>query len=87
MPLSGIQVLYYQPDTLCLWGIPYDMHPSQSPRDLLQHPNRGWIWLGTPGWFGSMAPDRKEAVKAYIDNNREHVPTRPGEWSRLPVDS
>lgn len=32
--LSRIKVLWRQPDTLSLWGIPYDMRPGQSPYDL-----------------------------------------------------
>lgn len=36
--LSSIRVLYRQPDTLALWGIPYDLRPGQSPRDLWNAP-------------------------------------------------
>ena len=36
--LSSIRVLYRQPDTLSLWGIPYDLRPGQSPRDLWNAP-------------------------------------------------
>lgn len=38
LDLSKIRVLFRAPDTLDLWGVPYDMRPGQSPRDLWQAP-------------------------------------------------
>lgn len=34
MDLAAIKVIYRQPGTLALVGIPYDMRPGQQPRDL-----------------------------------------------------
>lgn len=39
-PLSSIVVLYREPDTMTIWGIPYAMRPGQSPRDLLRGDER-----------------------------------------------
>lgn len=36
--LASIRTLYRQPDCLALWGIPYNMRPGQSPRDLWNAP-------------------------------------------------
>lgn len=45
--LDTIVILYRRPDTLTLYGIPYDMRPGQSPKDIWDgpmynpdHPNR-----------------------------------------------
>lgn len=90
--LSTIKVLYREPDTLSLWGIPYEMRSGvgQEPRHLLHRKDdTGWIWLGTPGWYGSMSKPRIAAVKRFVAKHKEEVPRDPGEWSRLtepPVD-
>ena len=34
MSFSSIKILFRSPDTLTLWGIPYEMRPGQSPGDL-----------------------------------------------------
>ena len=63
-----MKVLYRQPDNNVLWGIPYKMKPGQSPRDLLNHPNRGWKALN---------------VKDAMERWGVAVPTHPGEWADL----
>jgi hypothetical protein len=102
--LSTIRVLWRQPDTLALWGIPYEMRPGQSPRDLWRArdayvaPRPGhygskrvnlddWIWLGQPGWFGSMSTERVTEVKAFIARHRADVPGNPYEWTTLPKEN
>ena len=100
-PLETIRVLFREPLVLTLWGIPYDMRPGQSPRDLWKAhhewtaPRPGhygspqvslgdWIYLGHPGWFGSLPKDRIEAVKAFLERVKEHVPGNDNEWTQLP---
>jgi len=39
--LAEVRVLWRQPDTLGLWGIPYDMREGQSPNDLARA-HRNW---------------------------------------------
>lgn len=34
--LTKIKVLFRQSDTMALYGIPYEMRPGQSPRDLMR---------------------------------------------------
>lgn len=46
--LASIRVLYRQPDTMGLWGIPYDMREGQSPRDLLPRHLSGDLTLRKP---------------------------------------
>lgn len=83
LALNTIKVLYRQPDTLALWGIPYEMRRGQQPRDLWERRGDSWIWLGSPGWYGSMSKSDQAAVKAFLDQHREAVPENPHEWSLL----
>ena len=52
--LAQIRVLYRQPDTLALWGIPYDMRADvgQQPRDIeraRERSNNEKVWrIGRP---------------------------------------
>lgn len=81
--LWTIVILYRQPDTMSLYGIPYGMRADvgQQPRDLDRPERRdGWIWLGTPGWWGSMSPGRQRAVQAYLEPLQGIIPTGPAEW-------
>ncbi len=86
MNLGSIQVLYRQPDTMSLWGLPHGLRPGQSPRDLMEADNSSsWFWLGTPGWWGSLSAENVEAIQAFLEPLREldAVPTHPGEFSVL----
>jgi hypothetical protein len=99
LPLSSIRVLFRAPDALTLWGIPYEMRPGQSPRDLWRayhewtpprpgwygsnRPNLGWIYLGEPGWYGSTSPARVAEIKAFLTTHKEDIPDNPYEWSTL----
>jgi hypothetical protein len=51
MNLDTIQVLYREPNTLSLYGIPYRMRPGQTPSDLA----RAYREHGSlpPGYYGS----------------------------------
>ena len=81
MDLESICILYREPDTLSLWGIPYDMRPGQQPADIADR--AGWVWLGSPGWYGSMSPGEIEVVRAFRDRWLSAIPGGPNEWSRL----
>jgi len=99
LPLSSIRVLFRAPDALTLWGIPYEMRPGQAPRDLWRaynewtpprpgwygspQPKLGWIYLGEAGWFGSMRPERKAEVKAFLAKHKSDIPGNPYEWVQL----
>lgn len=83
----GIRVLWRRPETLCLIGIPYEMRPGQSPNDLWRAAHeegprsriRDWVWLGSPGWWGSKTREEIEWIKQFLDAV-EDVPSGPGEW-------
>jgi hypothetical protein len=100
--LAGIKTLFMQPETLGLWGIPYEMRPGQSPGDIWRAqrdyvpPRTGWygskqvglddwIWLGCPGWYGTMP--RVEQVLAIDFSARcwsvHALPQGPNEWTDL----
>jgi hypothetical protein len=91
--LEGIRVLYRQPDTLSLWGIPYGMRPGQAPRDLWRGcvdrgkptPPPDWVWLGSPGWYGYMSAPERAVVEAFVGQllKKDDVPNGPGEWSEV----
>lgn len=103
--LNSIRTLYRQPDTLALWGIPYDMRPGQNPRDLwnasrpdvllaraggrlgaMMHapgPLDDWIYLGCPGWWGSIEEADQKRIAAWLARHAELVPENPCEWSRV----
>jgi hypothetical protein len=96
--LSPIRVLWRQPDTLALWGVPYDMRPGQQPGDLwrarqaYRPPRYGvlasprislsdWVYLGSPGWWGSMPREDQASVKEWLTGR--DAPGGPGEWSLM----
>lgn len=45
-------------------------------------PQPDWVWLGTPGWFGSMSREEIDLVKAFIERlkSADELPGWPGEW-------
>lgn len=72
--LSQIKVLWRQPDTMALWGIPYEMRSGQSPKD---------IWKSHHDWepplfghYGSKQTDISDWV--YLGN--------PGWWGNIPTE-
>lgn len=85
--LDSLRVLWRKPNCLSLWGIPYEMRPGQSPRDLYNAGRtEGWIWLGCPGWYHNMSETQIALAKAFEIRMREQdlLPTGSGEWQRLP---
>lgn len=97
--LSTIRILFRAPDSLSLYGIPYQLRPSQAPRDLFMRSVPygrfqrleagpvpvGWIWLGTPGWFGSMTGEEQTLVRAWLGERRERdeLPGNAYEWTEI----
>lgn len=86
--LAGVKVVFMAPDTLTLYGIPYQMRADvgQSPRHLWD-PVLGvrseWVYLGEPGWFGHMSHEQVALAQRFIDWLRQHgaLPGNPYEWS------
>lgn len=79
-------VLWRQPDTLTLWGIPYDMRRDcgQSPGDLWAaqpFPRPGW--LGSPGRAAGPREGWRIISAGEAASYGDAVPQAPGEWSRL----
>ena len=91
LDLERIEILWCQPDTLSLWGIPYGMRPwegtsrAQQPRDLWEAGNvRGWIWLGAPHWWGSMSSLRRTAIEKFLSRfEKGSLPGNPYEWTTV----
>ncbi len=42
-----------------------------------------WIWLGSPGWYGTMDPECIAKVKAFCEKHKDSIPQSPEEWSTL----
>jgi RNA-splicing ligase RtcB len=44
-----------------------------------------WVWLGTPGWYGSMTKEEQELVNRFVDRLRSDglLPQWPGEWQEV----
>lgn len=87
--LSRIRVLFLDPN-LGLWGIPYGMRRDvgQAPRDLYRAGNtKGWIYLGHPGWYGSMSNERVKEVKEFLApiKKRGLLPGNAYEWTYTTV--
>jgi hypothetical protein len=79
--LSTIKALFRQPDTLALWGIPHELRPGQSPKDLHARYRSDWIFLGYPGWYGNMPESRIVEIKQFLATQRDNIPMNPYEWS------
>lgn len=85
--LSEIKVIWCQPVTGALWGIPYDMRPGQSPYDLFRcgralgrYWECDWLYLGR---VMTRTPDDQAAVDAFLAEHKDDIPQSPCEWSRL----
>lgn len=105
MKLTDIKYLWRQPDTMALYGIPHELRPGQSPRDIVaaqwpcrhEHATAGvdltrcpprkrsgevpgdWMWLGSPGWWGTMGANERAVVETFLGSCAD-VPAGPGEW-------
>jgi hypothetical protein len=81
--LETIRVLYRDLN-LSLWGLPYNLRPGQAPRNLQDAGNTaGWIWLGSPGWFGGMTIAEMDEVREYLARHAVYVPGNAYEHSTL----
>lgn len=82
--LARVRVLFRQSDLMSLWGIPYEMRPGgQQPRDIDERWRDDWIWLGQPGWFGSMSADEIATTKEFLAKHTDEIPRGPNEWTTL----
>ena len=46
-------------------------------------PPADWVWLGSPGWWGHLAPEDRTTVKEFLAQHRHHIPGNPHEWCDL----
>lgn len=96
--LDTIVVLWRQPDTLALWGIPYAMREGQSPGDLWRA--REAHKVPRPGHYGSQRIDlsdwiclgwpgwwgsipREEQAEIKTWLDGREVPQNPCEWTTV----
>lgn len=84
MNLESIKILWRQHDgPMSLWGIPYDLRPDQSPKDLFEAENTsGWVWLGTPGWWGHLTKPEIEEIEKFLYSVWA-LPDCPGEYVKV----
>jgi hypothetical protein len=86
--LNTIETLFMAPYTLTLYGIPYRMRrdSGQTPRHLFDAGNTSdWIYLGEPGWWGTMDTDRMTEVKEYLATIPDAIPRGAYQWTDLPT--
>lgn len=57
--------------------------PANYPQ--LKNLTADWIYLGGPGWFGSMPAEKVKMVKAFIEHYdaTDDVPGGPNEWNKI----
>lgn len=48
-------------------------------------PLDGWMYLGSPGWWGNLSEDEQRTVEAFLAPLRAAgcVPTHPNEWCEV----
>lgn len=81
--LATLKVLYRHPYNGGLYGLPYGMRPGQTPTDLLRANNtKGWIWLGSQGWWGSLSKRDQKHISRWLESLAD-VPQSPGEWCQV----
>lgn len=92
--ISKIRVLFRAPDTLTLYGVPYEMREGQAPRDIFVGPFKDrfvgeWVYLGEPGWFGLADAAQVKLAKQFIEALKltDDVPSGSYEWVRLKRES
>ncbi len=84
--LALIRVLFRAPDTLHLYGIPYEMRAdvNQSPRDLWNAPHAdrppryGWVALGL-----CVGPQPEPIASWLATIPHDAIPMGPYEWTSL----
>lgn len=84
--LSTVKVLFRRDHSLCLYGVPYTMRRDvgQQPGDLWRAGRtEGWIWLGSPGWWGNMQYPEIKLVQEYLAQHSEEIPQFPNEWCEV----
>jgi len=48
-----------------------------------KQPHLGWVWLGSPGWWGSMPKERRKLVEEFAEKHPTLIPESPFEWTDL----
>lgn len=91
--LWGVEVeaLWRRHDgVMSLYALPAGtLRPNASPLDhwrRWQAEGReppGWLWIGTPGWWGGISEERQEEAKVFLADLGDLVPDWPGEFSRF----
>lgn len=64
-------------------GIPFPAHGHYGAPGRCAGPRDDWMWLGSPGWWGSLNDDEQGEVRAFLEKHKEMVPSGPGEWSEI----
>lgn len=64
--LATVRVIWYTARSF--HGIPHTMRHGQQPADLLPRFKflDTWVWLGSPGWYGSMTADQRARAIAFM---------------------
>lgn len=75
--IKDIKILYRQNITMSLWGLTCRLIPGQQPSNIANR--QGWIWLGSPGWWGGMSAAEILEIKNFLASCWT-VPAHPGEW-------
>lgn len=95
--LKSIKIIFCAPDTLRLYGIPYDMRPGigQEPRHLWKGRTIPDTLKRAAGWGGSVLSDpgpgpdwiyldeEDPEVKAFLAEHKDNLPGHAYEWVRL----
>jgi hypothetical protein len=50
-------------------------------------PRNEWIWLGSPGWWGTMPRESRARVEAWLAKHALAIPQNPYEWCRIAPSS
>jgi len=74
---------------MALYGIPHRMREGQQPGDLWRRygsPRAAladWLYLGSPGWWGSIKEEDQERIRTFLQKLGPLVPGGPFEWVDL----
>lgn len=76
--LQTVRVLWCEPETLRLWGIPYDLRPGQQPRDL---------WRESAAWRGGARADWIQLKRTEVEIVGGRAPGNAYEWAKVCLGS
>jgi hypothetical protein len=79
-------VIWCEPFTMFLWGLPYELRVGQSPRDICERARGDWMYLGD-GFGGCMrhcSEEERQLVAKFLHKiGRVNLPSMPCEFIRL----